>query len=268
MDINDKTAWVTGASSGIGRALAIALSAAGAKIILSGRNLDALAATAAACAGPTMTLPFEAADVDAIPAIVAQALAWQGAVDILVNNAGISQRGLAVETVPEVYRKIIEIDLLAPILLTQALLPNLTATPGRMIVTISSIAGRIGAIKRTAYSAAKHGIIGYMDALRAETELVYGLKVLNVLPGSVATSVGVNALTASGSPQAWSDGHIDEGLNADDCAAAIIGAVKEDKREIIIAKEGEGRSVHLRHQDPDRFFDHMATAGLNQTRGH
>jgi short-subunit dehydrogenase len=261
MDIKNKIAWVTGASSGIGRALAIALSTEGAMVILSGRRQDALEETASVCFGPTHLLPFEATDFDHIPVVVARAVKWQGTVNILVNNAGISQRSLAVETVPEVYRRIIEVDLLAPILLTQALLSHLIATKPAMIVTISSLAGRVGSPMRTAYCAAKHGIIGYMDALRGETELAYGLKLLNVLPGSVATPVARNALTADGTPQIHSDSHIYEGISPNQCAKEILEAMRSDRRELIVADGNEAQAAILRHSDPDLFFEMVAQAG-------
>jgi dehydrogenase/reductase SDR family member 7B len=116
--------WITGASSGIGEALAAALAAKGANLILSGRNVEALEEVAKRCSGQSLVLPFEATDFAAIPAIVDRASDWSarngGAIYGLVNNAGISQRSLAVDTVFDVYRKIIDVDLMAPIALTQA----------------------------------------------------------------------------------------------------------------------------------------------------
>jgi dehydrogenase/reductase SDR family protein 7B len=141
--------WVTGASSGIGTALAQALSKAGASLILSGRNVAALNDVAARCEGKSLVLPFEATDFAAIPAVVDKAWTWAGQhggrISGLVNNAGISQRSLAVETVFDVYQKIVAVDLLAPIALTQALLPRMIKAGGGNIVAISSVAGLVGA---------------------------------------------------------------------------------------------------------------------------
>jgi dehydrogenase/reductase SDR family member 7B len=126
--------WVTGASSGIGTALAQALSKAGANLILSGRNVSALNDVAARCEAKSLVLPFEATDYAAIPAVVDKAWTWAGQhggrISGLVNNAGISQRSLAVETVFDVYQKIVAVDLLAPIALTQALLPRMIKAGG------------------------------------------------------------------------------------------------------------------------------------------
>ncbi|RZO66303.1 MAG: SDR family NAD(P)-dependent oxidoreductase, partial [Parvularculaceae bacterium] len=91
----------------------------------------------------------------------------------MINKAGISQRSIAKETSPEVYRTLLDIDLMAPIWLTQLQLPKMAAAGGGHIVAISSVAGRIGVPLRTAYCAAKHGLIGYMDALRTEVESLH-----------------------------------------------------------------------------------------------
>ncbi|MCA8905896.1 MAG: SDR family NAD(P)-dependent oxidoreductase, partial [Hyphomonas sp.] len=124
-----------------------ALSARGANLILSGRNVPALEAVAAKCPTETMILPFEATDFDAIPALADKAWAWaegHGGLDGLVNNAGISQRSLAVDTVFDVYRRIVDVDLLAPIALTQALLPRMAKAGHGHIIGISSVAGTAG----------------------------------------------------------------------------------------------------------------------------
>ena len=261
MELRGKTAWVTGASSGIGRALALALAEAGAALILSGRRGDALADTAAAIAGASLILPFDTNDQSALPGVVAKAATWRGGIDILVNNAGISQRSLAVDTADDVYARVIGTDLLAPIYLTQACLPHLTAKGEAMIVAISSVAGRIGVPLRTGYCAAKHGLIGYMDALRAETEAKYGLRVLNVLPGSVATNVASNALSGDGVPQGHSDPQIDNGIAPADCAAAIIAAMQRDAREIIVARGVEEHMALLRQSDAEALFGMTAKFG-------
>ncbi|WP_428630368.1 SDR family NAD(P)-dependent oxidoreductase [Sphingopyxis sp.] len=153
--MNDQIWWITGASSGIGAALARALAARGAKLILSGRNVGALEAVAADCATETLVLPFEATDYDALPAIADRAWGWQGRIDGLVNNAGISQRSLAIDTDFVVYQQIVAVDLLAPIALTQQLLPRMIGAGGGQIVAISSVAGIAGVPLRSAYCAAQ-----------------------------------------------------------------------------------------------------------------
>ncbi len=255
--IADKAWWITGASSGIGAALARALAQAGAKLILSGRNVAALEAVAQTCAGDCLILPFEATDYPALPGLVAKAWAWRGRVDGLVNNAGVSQRSLALETDFTVYEKIIAVDLLAPIALTQALLGRMVEAGGGRIVAISSVAGIAGVPLRSAYCAAKHGLIGYHDSVRTETAHL-GIEVLVVCPGSVRTDVSRNALDAKGMPRGASDDAIDSGMTPDEAAARIVSALRAGGRELILADGAEAEVVRLRRTDPDRLFDVMA----------
>lgn len=253
----DQVWWITGASSGIGAALARALAARGAKLVLSGRNIAALDAVAADCATDTLVLPFEATDYDALPAIADQAWGWHGRIDGLVNNAGISQRSLAIETDFVVYQQIIAVDLIAPIALTQQVLPRMVAAGGGQIVAISSVAGIAGVPLRSAYCAAKHGIIGYHDAVRAENEHL-GLKVLVVAPGSVRTNVSRNALNADGSTRGESDAAIDNGLSPDDAAAQMLAAIDAGTRELVVADGAEAAIASLRRSDPDALFHRMS----------
>lgn len=257
MSFEGRSVWITGASSGIGTALAEAFANEGARLILSGRRRDALAEVAARVQPDATILPFEATDWAALPDAAARA----GAVDILVNNAGISQRSLAIDTWPEVYRAIIDTDLVAPIWLTQLVLPGMAARGSGHIIGISSVAGRIGTVLRTGYCAAKHGLIGYLDALRAEVEQAYGIKVTTVLPGSVRTQVAANALQADGSARGDSDANIDAGMDPAECARRILSGVQAGQREIVVAEGVEAFAAGLRFSDPERLFDMLAREG-------
>ena len=261
MRFENKVVWITGASSGIGEALAEAFVAEGAALILSGRRHDALDALAARLGGGALVLPFEATDEAALPAVAATAWDWRGQVDILVNNAGVSQRSLAIDTAPQVYRTLIETDLLAPIWLTQAILPLMVARRGGHVVAISSVAGRLGPVLRTGYAAAKHGLIGYCDALRAEVESAYGIQVTTILPGSVRTRVAANALQGDGSHRGVSDANIDAGMEPTECARRILDAVAAGTRELVVAEGSEAFAATLRFQDPERLFDLLAVEG-------
>ena len=264
----DKVIWITGASSGIGKALAQTAAQQDTKLILSGRRVDALEALATELSVDCLVLPFEVTDYDVLASKIDEAWAWQGRVDILVNNAGISQRCLAIDAKPEVYTELINIDLIAPIWLTQLQLKRMAEAGGAHIVAISSVAGRIGPPLRTAYSAAKFGLIGYMDALRAEVDQVHNIKVTNILPGSVATDVARNALTGNGSRRGISDAVIDAGDDPMDCAKCIWEAVNADKPEYIYAKEMEMGLAQMRHADPDTFFDAIAGFGAQTVEAY
>lgn len=256
-----QTAWITGASSGIGAALAREFASRGARIVLSGRDEARLAEVAEGIETDTLTLPFDVCDTAAMQAAIEQAIAWSGGVDIFVANAGISQRSAAVDTALEVYERIIAVDLTAQIAATQALLPHMVERGTGKLVFISSIAGKVGVPLRTAYCAAKFGLIGYADALRAELSQS-GVAVHVVCPGSVATDVSRNALTADGSARGMSDKAIDEGIPPAEAAQAIADGMAAGTREIIVARGVELAMGEMR-RTPDALHDQMATMVAN-----
>ena len=256
MTYSGQTAWITGASSGIGEALATALAARGARVVLSGRNVAELERVAAACAGEALVLPFETTDYAALPALVAKAWEWGDGVDVLINNAGISQRSLAEETAFAVYERIVAVDLLAPIALTQALLPLMIARIRGRLAFISSVAGKVGVPMRTAYSAAKFGLLGYADALRAELS-VHNIAVHGIAPGSIRTNVSRNALTADGTKRGFSDPAIEKGIDPATAAAEMLDAMAAGQREIIVAA-GVEKQIGELTRTPDALFDQVA----------
>lgn len=254
MTFAGQAAWITGASSGIGAALARALAEQGARLVLSGRNVEALEAVAADCPA-ALVLPFETTDYAALPGAAAQAWDWSGGIDLLVNNAGISQRSLAQDTDFAVYERIVGVDLLAPIGLTQAVLPRMVARGSGRIAMISSVAGKVGVPMRTAYCAAKFGIAGYADALRAEVAHL-GLQVHNIYPGSIRTEVSRNALTADGSARGQSDKAIDNGIDPAVAVKAMIDGMLAGDREIIVAVGAEQQMGEAR-RTPDALLDQI-----------
>ncbi len=262
MSMEDMTVWITGASSGIGAALARAYGAAGASVILSGRDTAALAAVAAdlKCSA---TIAFDATDHDALPGVVAEAEALSGRIDLLVNNAGISQRGLAEDTVMDVYRRIMEVDYFAPVALTKLVLPAMLARGSGHIAAVASVAGKVGSPQRTGYCGAKHAVMGFFDALRTEVE-GRGVKVSTIVPGFVRTAIGARALTADGTPKGEAGGDdVDAGISADEAAAIIKRGLDAGRREIPVGGEGmaEMALLDLKRQDPERLFDLMGQMG-------
>jgi dehydrogenase/reductase SDR family member 7B len=251
-----KTAWITGASSGIGEALATAFVAGGGACVLSGRNVAELRRVAAETGAPDrcLILPFDTTDTRCLPEMAASASRFGGGIDVLVNNAGVSQRSLAIDTDYCVYEKIMAVDLMAPIALTQAMLPHFVQRGSGQIIMISSVAGKIGVPLRTAYCAAKHGLIGYADALRAEVA-GQGMQVLVVTPGSVRTNVSRNALNADASVRGVSDKAIDNGIDPGIAAQMIWAAAANGTRELLIAEGMEAEMPRLRAQDPEKLFD-------------
>ena len=251
-----QTAWITGASSGIGEALAKGLASRGARLVLSGRNVAELERVAGACGGEALVLPFETTDYAALPAHAARAWDWRGGIDILINNAGISQRSLAVESDFAVYDRIVGVDLLAPIALTQQVLPRMAARGSGRLAFVSSVAGKVGVPLRSAYCAAKFGIIGYADSVRAETAHL-GLQVHSIIPGSIRTNVSRNALTSDGSRRGASDSAIDNGIDPDEAVADMLARMLAGEREIIVARGVEEQMAAAR-RTPDALLDQVA----------
>ncbi len=260
MTFAGKTVWITGASSGIGAALARAFAGSGATVILSGRRAGALAEVAAECPG-ARTLAFDTTDLAALPRIAADA----GPVDILVNNAGISQRSLGLDTGFDVYRMLMEVDFFAPLRLTQLVLPGMVARRSGALINIASIAGKIGVPLRTGYCAAKHALVGWSDALRAETAQ-YGIAVHVVCPGAVRTNVAVNAVEGDGATRGRSDATIDAGLDPAEVAATILAGVAAGRREIVIGSDVEVGAAALRGSDPEQLFDRIAASAPQVAR--
>lgn len=255
MDFAGKVAWITGASSGIGAALARELAARGAHVVLSGRDEARLAEVAADC-GESLLLSFDVRDEAALADATAKAIAWKGGVDIAFANAGISQRSRALKTSMQVYRDIIDVDLTAQIAFAQGLIGHMAGRGSGALGFISSIAGKVGVPMRTAYCAAKFGLAGYADALRGELSQS-GVSVHTIFPGSVATNVSRNALTAAGEARGKSDPAIDNGIPADVAAKAMLDGMAAGTREIIVAEGSELAMGELR-RTPDALFDQIA----------
>ncbi|UAB79484.1 SDR family NAD(P)-dependent oxidoreductase [Erythrobacter sp. SCSIO 43205] len=255
MDYTGKVAWITGASSGIGAALARDLASRGAHLVLSGRDEARLSEVAKDC-GETLILPFDVRDEAALAEATAKAIAWKGGVDLAVANAGVSQRSRALKTDMQVYRDIIDIDLTSQIAFSQGLIGHMVERGSGALAFISSIAGKVGVPMRTAYSAVKFGLAGYGDALRAELSQT-GVGVHVIYPGSVATNVSRNAMTADGSLRGVSDKAIDEGIPAPDAAKTMLDGIAKGEREIIVA-QGVELAMGDARRTPDALFDQVA----------
>ncbi len=262
MAFEGKRVWITGASSGIGAGLARAFGKAGATVILSGRNRDALAAVAADVPDHVI-LPFEVTDYEVLPAVVDHA----GRVDLLINNAGISQRGLAEDTGMDVYRRIMEVDYFAPVALTKLVLPAMLARGEGHVSVVSSIAGKVGSPQRTGYSAAKHAVMGFFDALRTEVGH-RGVRVTTIVPGLVRTEIGKRALTSDGTPKGDSPDDVDAGITPDEAAAIILDGFARGLREIPVGASGgaDMALLDLKRQDPDALLDAMGQMGAEVVR--
>jgi short-subunit dehydrogenase len=227
--------WITGASSGIGEALAHAFARGGARLVLSSRRGDELERVRRACPRPEehFVLPLDVARADTFPAAVSQALARCGQIDVLVNNAGVSQRALVADARPEIERALMEVNYFGPVALTKAVLPAMRARRSGHVVVVSSVMGYVGTPGRSTYAAAKHALHGYFDCLRAEVWRE-GIRVTLACPGYVRTAVAANALGPNGEKRPRTDPH---GIGAERCAAAIVRGVAAGKNELYVGRE-------------------------------
>ena len=232
----NKVAWITGASSGIGEALALELARRGTRLVLSARRGDELRRVATATGLPAehlLTLPLDVTDEDALPGYVATVLARFGQIDYVFQNAGISQRSYVSETAPGVYRRLMDVNFFGVVALTQAVLPAMLAQQGGHLVVTSSVSGKIGVKQRSGYCASKHALHGFFDSLRAEVARD-GLRVTIICPGYIQTPISAAALTADGGTYGHADQRQQEGMPADECARRILKAVANNREEVAI----------------------------------
>ncbi|MCK6509927.1 SDR family oxidoreductase [Myxococcota bacterium] len=252
--LREKVVWITGASSGIGEALALAYAEVGARLILSARRGEVLEEVKRRCGRSeqdVMILPLDLEKAEEMPSKVEQALGRFGQVDLLINNGGISQRALIKDTSLAVDRRIMEINYFGTIALTKALLPSMIARRCGHIAMVTSLVGKFGTPLRSSYAASKHALHGFCDALRAET-WQDGIAVTVICPGYIKTAVSVNALVGDGSSQGTMDQAQANGMPAEVCAQKILRALAKKKEEVYIGGR-EVMGVYLKRFVPALF---------------
>ena len=249
MTFTDKVIWITGASSGIGKALALELSTNNCKLILSARRGEVLNEVKKQCSSNhnIEVLPFDLADYQNMQEICKEAINYFSKIDILINNGGISQRSLIIDTDISVDKKLMEIDYLGTVALTKALLPHFILNKSGHFVTVTSLMGKFSSPYRSAYCGAKHALHGFFDALRMEHQKD-NIKVTIICPGFVNTNIARNALTGDGSTQKQQDEATEQGLSTNVFVKRMIKAIKKEKFEAYIGR-GETKGIYLK-----RFF--------------
>lgn len=253
MSFAGRTVWITGASSGIGEATALAFARAGARLVLSSRRPAELERVRAACERPAehLVVPLDLARSETFPTVVADVLARTGGIDLLVNNGGLGQRALAADTLPAVERALMEVNYFGPVLLTKALLPAMRARRSGHVVVVSSVMGYVGTPGRSTYAAAKHALHGYFDSLRAEVWRD-GLHVTLVCPGYVRTALSAGALGPHGETPGRTAGSTMNGIPPEACAAALLRAVARRRPEVYIGGR-ELLGIYLQRWMPSLF---------------
>lgn len=254
MSLSNKVIWVTGASSGIGKALAIALSTKNVKLVLSSRNIEALESVKNLCKEPKNVhiIPLDLEDYNSLKEKANLAINAFGHVDILVNNGGVSQRSLAHETQIAVDKRIMDINYIGTVALTKAILPHFIANKKGHFVVTTSIVGKIGTPLRSSYAASKHALHGFFDSLRAENHK-NNIVVSLICPGFIKTNVSKNALTGNGTALGKMDVATGKGMSAERCATLIIKAIEKQKAEVYIAGAKEKMGVYVKRFFPKLF---------------
>ena len=247
MKFHNKVVWITGASSGIGEALAYAFSAEGAQLVLSARREEELQRVAKAC-GNAYVLPFDMLSVSEHADRVQDVINTYGRIDYLVLNAGVSQRSFVKDTTFDVYRRLFEVNFFSIVSLTQAVLPVFTAQQSGVFVPIASVAGRISTPRRAAYGATKHALIGFFDSVRAEV-FNDGIRVTTILPGYIKTNISLHAMNEKGEVYGKMDPNQAKGLDPNFTAQKILQAVLAGKNEFFVGGFLEGFGLFMK-----RFF--------------
>ncbi len=231
---------VTGASSGIGRALAFEMGQAGAKVVITGRSKARLQPVAQQLAAQQIDHLVVEADVS-IEAhsqqMVQATIAQYGQIDVLINNAGIGMRALFENLQMDTFRQVMDINFMGTVYATRYALPHILATKGS-VVGISSINGHRGTPARTAYTASKYAMNGFFEALRTEV-MHRGVNVLVVSPGFTESNIRKNALNASGGQQGESPRNESKMMSAEAVAKAVHRAIVKRKRLVVLTGLGK-----------------------------
>lgn len=249
----DKVVWITGASSGIGEALAKEYARRGARLVLSARRKEELERVRGGLVNSEahVVLPLDLTDSGAMTPAVERVKQACGRLDQVVHNGGISQRSLVADTDLSVDRQIMEVNFFGTVALTKAVLPWLKEQGGGRFVVITSLVGELPTPLRSAYSASKHALHGFFESLRAE-EYDQGIRVTLVMPGFIRTQVSINALTADGSRQGTMDDAQQTAMAPEECAKRLVEAVQRGRDQVIIAGR-EGAGIYLKRWAPSLY---------------
>ena len=240
---NNRIYWITGASSGIGEALAEKAYTSGGRVILSARNSEKLEEICRDWKDREryMILPLDMQDHSLLEESAEKAWSRWNGLDVLINNAGISQRSEAAETDFEVMKTIMDVNYLGAAWLTRCVLPYMIRQKSGTIAAVSSVAGKFATPLRSSYSASKMALQGFYDSLRAEV-FRHGISVSLIIPGFVKTSISLNALEGSGRKHEKMDPNQAAGISPQEAANIILKGLSSRKREIYL---GIKPKVHL-----------------------
>ena len=243
-----KTVLITGASEGIGRALALTLAAGKPRLVLAARSEARLAEAARACAAQgaeVLALPVDVSRAADCQQLVARTLERFGTLDVVVNNAGITMwsRFDAISDLG-IFSRLLAVNYLGAVYTTAAALPHLKASRG-LIVAVASIAGLTGVPERTAYAGSKHAMVGFFESLRIELA-GSGVDVTIVAPDFVVSEIHRRAIGPDGAPLGQTPMQETHIMSAEDCARLMVSAMRRRQRLLITSARGRlGRWARL-----------------------
>jgi short-subunit dehydrogenase len=226
--LNGKVALVTGASMGIGEAIARLFAAEGAKVALAARSLDKLEALARALPTEAMTIQTDVSQPEQVRPMVAKTVEHFGRIDILVNNAGVGMYASVAEMKPDQFEHLIATNWLGPVRAIQAVVPHMKRQGGGTIVNISSVAGKVAIPWMGAYCSSKFALNALSDSLRMELR-PERIHVLSVCPGRVRTPFTQNAYTDFATQPLYPGG-----ISAERVARAVLRAMRRRRRQIVV----------------------------------
>jgi short-subunit dehydrogenase len=237
---DDKVVIITGASSGIGKALVFEFAGRGARIVAAARSLEnllLLEKEIRAKGSEILILQTDVSIENDCKRMIEKTIEKFGKIDVLVNNAGISMRAMFDELETAVIRKLMDVNFWGTVYCSKFALPHLLQTKGSL-VGVSSIAGYKGLPGRTGYSASKFAMQGLLEVIRIEN-LKKDLHVLIACPGFTASNIRKTALAADGSQQGESPRDEDKMMSAEEVAQAIVKAIGARKRSLILTTQGK-----------------------------
>ena len=255
MEFSGKTIWITGATSGIGKAVAIELSKEKTHLILSGRNENALTEISRICKknGSKITaVPFDLGDEESINSAWEMVKTAGLKIDALYNFGGISQRALANETPLFVDRKLFEVNYFGTIALTKLVLAQMIENGGGHLAATSSPVGKFGFPYRSSYSASKHALHGFFESVMAENKS-NNIRVSMMIPGFINTNISVNAVNNKGEAHGKLDSNQAKGMSAETCARILCKGLRKEKKEIYAARK-EILMIYFRRFLPRLYY--------------
>ena len=235
LNLSGKVAIVTGASSGIGRAIAICFARHGVRVVLAARNIDNLQAVAAEIGSDsdTLIIPTDVTIANDCKNLIDKTIEHFGSIDIIVCNAGISMHANFDKLDIDVIHRVIDVNFFGVVRCVRYAIPYLLDSKGT-VVSINSIAGYLGLPGRSGYSASKFALRGFFETLRTEY-INSGLNVCMVSPSFTTSNIRIHALTADGSEQNASPRNEKSMMTAEHVAAVVYKAVVHKKSEVILS---------------------------------